>query len=1111
MAFKENPQKLGKLGQVVAAGIAAPAMMIAPSHVDQDRVDTATVRSIDSFNLQNSEPVSAAETGAFYGGRTIGHEDASINAVIPTDLKGKFLYTGDHISGDPAVGLFENVQQDNADPNDIWIRTQGSNQPPNSPGWLESQTIVDNSQIYIWNEQGQRVLNPTDEQVAIPDDRQDPNFFRVEVDVPNEDYCWYQVEAVRTSEDRNPPYYSGDDMIDSVFIPDPDRNPETCQPNPTLTATPTVTATVTATPTVTATKTATVTPTKTATPTATRTATSTATPSSTQTPSGEGQVKIEKYHDRDGDRTRDPGEEGLIFPFDVDQKGGNHDLQNQFTHGDGTLILTVPSGFEYTVSEDPVEGWFATTGTSVTEFVDRNEIQDFRFGNKQGTASPTPSPSASPTTSPTASPTHTASPVPGNGTLVIDKFHDRDGDKVIPREAGEEGLIFSFNVDQQNGDNDFAATTDGTGRFTRVVPTGDYKVTEVVRDGWFPTISGEIVERIDPNEVQNFYFGNKQGTGSTPPPTHTPPPTQTPGPGTATPPPGFREICADEVGDENPANADLIRFSTGETASANLFRFELGADARGSNTKVASGLAVGVASAGRDGNADQVLYATDNTVKIQKINPSINIKQGPAIQVRSEGAPLFMAGGELIEFDSSGKILTIRIPKSGFPGLGGKLVPFTSMGAGGSELHVINKDACEEAEGPKPHPTKPPKPGETPPPHTTPPPTDNLVWREICADESGDENPAGADIEKVWTADTSNNSFLRFQMRGDATKNGVYAGVGLAGGDDKADHIVIAGANGVHKQKLANAVKFEQGSGAIPLRAENDFTIGDASLITTDGKFLTIRAPKAGDFSGFGDNPIAFTSEGGNVFNKDACEEAEGPKPHPTKPPKPGEPTPTATPHPTAPPPTGGIVWSEVCADEANDQSPAEADIVSYARGEDSKSSYAQFRLNGDARGKTGLALGVGFSGDDRRSVEMLVAKDGQVTVEKLANAVDIKQGPDITLARGQTVTIGGPELISYDETGKVVTVRVPNSAYSVPHEGHDPFTSSGLGSGSLEVINGDACDEATTAMNLPNSNKAETPLAAVGGSAALAAGIFMERNNKKRNSTVAESTKIAA
>jgi hypothetical protein len=146
---------------------------------------------------------------------------AEETSCIPTDVKGDFQYSGNHLSGNPVTGLFDNIATDASCSDDIYIHVFGSNQEPETDGWLESQSHV------------------TTETYTIP---QGQTGYQVSMNLPTSDYCWYQVDATRTSEVRIPPTYNGNDMISYVFV----KNREVCgEVTPTPTATPSATPTPT--------------------------------------------------------------------------------------------------------------------------------------------------------------------------------------------------------------------------------------------------------------------------------------------------------------------------------------------------------------------------------------------------------------------------------------------------------------------------------------------------------------------------------------------------------------------------------------------------------------------------------------------------------------------------------------------------------------------------------------------------------------------------------------------------------------------------------------------------------------------------------------------------
>ncbi len=135
---------------------------------------------------------------------------------IATDVKGRFEFSGpNHLGSDPIVFFGDNIATNADCPDVLYVHIYGSLQlTPETSGWLESQEYISTQEI------------------TIP---QGATNYRVEIDVPDLDFCWYQVEVTRVKEVRVPPYYSGEDMVDYAFVEDLNS----CKP--TRTATPTET------------------------------------------------------------------------------------------------------------------------------------------------------------------------------------------------------------------------------------------------------------------------------------------------------------------------------------------------------------------------------------------------------------------------------------------------------------------------------------------------------------------------------------------------------------------------------------------------------------------------------------------------------------------------------------------------------------------------------------------------------------------------------------------------------------------------------------------------------------------------------------------------------
>lgn len=145
---------------------------------------------------------------------------AQASDCIPTDVKGSLNYSGDHMSGNPVTGTFENIASNPDCSDDIYVHVFGTNDAPTDGGWLDHQVHLKTDTFTI----------PQASSSAI------------EVSIPESNYCWYQVDATRTSDVKVPPIYNGDDMIDYVYV----QGPENCgDVTPTPTATPSASPTPT--------------------------------------------------------------------------------------------------------------------------------------------------------------------------------------------------------------------------------------------------------------------------------------------------------------------------------------------------------------------------------------------------------------------------------------------------------------------------------------------------------------------------------------------------------------------------------------------------------------------------------------------------------------------------------------------------------------------------------------------------------------------------------------------------------------------------------------------------------------------------------------------------
>lgn len=143
---------------------------------------------------------------------------------IITDLKGVINDEGNHFEEGRVVdGYVENISTNPECPDKVRIWVYGSNQYPETPGWLESQK-------YLFGY-----------------DYQVPAGTRQEInqEIPGTNYDWCQVDLVRADvEPTNPPeppYLSGDKMIDYVFVRCKEEVKPTEQPTPSITEAPTKT------------------------------------------------------------------------------------------------------------------------------------------------------------------------------------------------------------------------------------------------------------------------------------------------------------------------------------------------------------------------------------------------------------------------------------------------------------------------------------------------------------------------------------------------------------------------------------------------------------------------------------------------------------------------------------------------------------------------------------------------------------------------------------------------------------------------------------------------------------------------------------------------------
>jgi hypothetical protein len=158
--------------------------------------------------------VSNIDSGNIIVSHDFGPEELVCEAppteCIVDGLLGQLYYTGNHLSGLPVEGWVSNPAENSCE--DVaYLHVFGSmHLEPEGPGWLESQEWV------------------TTFTYAVPEGNQHVAISEM---FDNSEYCWYQVDLVPVEEVRIPPYYSGADMIDYVFVKG--TNPD-CEPTPTL-------------------------------------------------------------------------------------------------------------------------------------------------------------------------------------------------------------------------------------------------------------------------------------------------------------------------------------------------------------------------------------------------------------------------------------------------------------------------------------------------------------------------------------------------------------------------------------------------------------------------------------------------------------------------------------------------------------------------------------------------------------------------------------------------------------------------------------------------------------------------------------------------------------
>jgi hypothetical protein len=185
-----------------------------------------------------------------------------------------------------------------------------------------------------------------------------------------------------------------DDAVLTATPPTPTPRPPTPTPKPTPTPMPTDTPTPTPTDTPTPTPTCTFTPTETPTPTA------------TPTPA-RGDICVLAYHDRNGNKMRDPDEElipGAMFTL----SDGRQTIASYITDGlNEPYCFTALMPGNYFLYEENPPGYVSTTGDNWGIVIGGGATIPVEFGDIQ---QPTPVPTSTPV--PTATPTPIPTPTP---------------------------------------------------------------------------------------------------------------------------------------------------------------------------------------------------------------------------------------------------------------------------------------------------------------------------------------------------------------------------------------------------------------------------------------------------------------------------------------------------------------------------------------------------------------------------------------------------------------------------------------------------------------------------------------------------------------------------
>ncbi|HEY79663.1 MAG TPA: hypothetical protein EYP25_01090 [Anaerolineae bacterium] len=191
-----------------------------------------------------------------------------------------------------------------------------------------------------------------------------------------------------------------------------------------------------------------------------------------------GGIEVTKFHDRDGDGVRDPGE-GPLSGVHFEASAPCGQTASGETGADGVLAWPGLCVGEWTITETATNGYQMTTPAVQTVVVTSGVTSTVSFGNQ------------------------------GVGELVVVKFEDLNDNGM--QDPGED-VWPGINVVYENkyGDTD-SCTTDQQGqcRF-QLIPEGLYTVTEILLPNTIPTISDEFTATVAPGDTVTVTFANRK-------------------------------------------------------------------------------------------------------------------------------------------------------------------------------------------------------------------------------------------------------------------------------------------------------------------------------------------------------------------------------------------------------------------------------------------------------------------------------------------------------------------------------------------------------------------------------------------------------------------------